>query len=171
MMVECLAPDFAGDMECVDRVANSGLDVFAHNIETVERLTPFVRDARAKYRQTLAVLQRAKGAQGGGMVTKSSVMLGLGESDEEVEQTMRDLRSAGVDCLTLGQYMQPTKRHLKVKEYVTPEKFAHWERVGSRMGFLYTASGPLVRSSYKAGEFFIKNIVDKRRSGAAEEQN
>jgi len=171
MMVECLAPDFAGEMECVDRVSNSGLDVFAHNIETVERLTPFVRDARAKYRQTLAVLQRAKEAQGGGMVTKSSVMLGLGESDEEVEQTMSDLRSVGVECLTLGQYMQPTKRHLKVKEYVTPEKFAHWERVGSRMGFLYTASGPLVRSSYKAGEFFIKNIVEKRRSGDAEEQN
>ena len=121
--------------------------------------------------QTLDVLRRAKGAQGGGMVTKSSVMLGLGESDEEVEQTMRDLRAAGVDCLTLGQYMQPTKRHLKVKEYVTPDKFAHWERVGKRMGFLYTASGPLVRSSYKAGEFFIKNIVEKRRSsgGSAEE--
>ena len=88
----------------------------------------------------------------------------VGETDDEVLQTMRDLRSVGVDCLTLGQYMQPTKRHLKVQEYVTPEKFAHWEKVGGEMGFLYTASGPLVRSSYKAGEFFIKNIVDKRRA-------
>jgi lipoic acid synthetase len=86
-----------------------------------------------------------------------------GERDDEVEQTMRDLRSAGVDCLTLGQYMQPTKRHLKVIEYVTPEKFAKWENVGKELGFLYTASGPLVRSSYKAGEFFIKNIVEARQ--------
>lgn len=90
----------------------------------------------------------------------------IGESDEEVETTMQDLRKAGVDCLTLGQYMQPTKRHLKVVEYVTPEKFAHWENIGKEMGFLYTASGPLVRSSYKAGEFFIKNIVEVRRKNA-----
>ena len=87
----------------------------------------------------------------------------IGESDEEVKRTMEDLREAGVDCLTLGQYMQPTKRHLKVVEYVTPEKFAHWEEFGKKIGFLYTASGPLVRSSYKAGEFFIKNIVEGRR--------
>ena len=146
----------------MDLVANSGLDVFAHNIETVERLTPFVRDPRAKYHQTLAVLQRAKTSKDE-LVTKSSIMLGLGESDDEVRKTMEDLRNVGVDCLTLGQYMQPTKRHLKVVEYVTPEKFAHWENVGKQMGFLYTASGPLVRSSYKAGEFFIKNIVDARK--------
>jgi lipoic acid synthetase len=87
----------------------------------------------------------------------------LGEKDEEVEQTMKDLRNVGVDCLTLGQYMQPTKRHLKVVEYVTPDKYAHWEKRGIELGFLYTASGPLVRSSYKAGEFFIKNIVDRQR--------
>ena len=86
-----------------------------------------------------------------------------GEKDEEVEQTMKDLRAVGVDCLTLGQYMQPTKRHLKVVEYVTPEKYAHWEKRGMELGFLYTASGPLVRSSYKAGEFFIKNIIDSKR--------
>ena len=97
-------------------------------------------------------------------MTKTSIMLGLGETDEEVEQTMKDLREVGVDCLTLGQYMQPTKRHLKVVEYVTPEKFGQWEARGNDLGFLYTASGPLVRSSYKAGEFFIKNIVDKRKS-------
>ena len=163
MLVECLSPDFAGDMECVEAVALSGLDVFAHNIETVERLTPFVRDPRAKYRQTLAVLKHAKHVAPD-LVTKTSIMLGLGETDEEVRQTMEELREVGVDCLTLGQYMQPTKRHLKVQEYVTPEKFAHWERLGREMGFLYTASGPLVRSSYKAGEFFIKNIVNSRKS-------
>ena len=143
-------------------MANSGLDVFAHNIETIERLTPFVRDPRAKYRQTLRVLERVKEVNPQ-MVTKTSIMLGLGEKDEEVEQTMTDLRQVGVDCLTLGQYMQPTKRHLKVFEYVTPEKYAHWEQRGNELGFLYTASGPLVRSSYKAGEFFIKNIVEKKR--------
>jgi len=163
LMVECLSPDFAGDEACVQRVAESGLDVFAHNIETVERLTPGVRDPRAKYRQSLAVLEAAKTCVPD-LVTKTSIMLGLGETDEEVETTMRELRGAGVDCLTLGQYMQPTKRHLKVKEYVTPAKFRQWEELGKSLGFLYTASGPLVRSSYKAGEFFIKNIVDSRKS-------
>jgi len=162
LMVECLAPDFSGNTNCVEMVADSGLDVYAHNIETVERLTPFVRDKRAKYRQTLAVLEHIKKHKPS-MVTKSSIMLGLGETDDEVRQTMLDLRSVGVDCLTLGQYMQPTKRHLKVQEYVTPEKFSEWEKVGGELGFLYTASGPLVRSSYKAGEFFIKNIIEKRR--------
>ena len=93
-----------------------------------------------------------------------------GEKDEEVEQTMQDLRNVGVDCLTLGQYMQPTKRHLKVIEYVTPEKYAHWEKRGIELGFLYTASGPLVRSSYKAGEFFIKNIVETKRQIKSEEK-
>ena len=94
-----------------------------------------------------------------------------GERDDEVETTMKELRAAGVECLTLGQYMQPTKRHLKVQEYVTPEKFAHWERVGKELGFLYTASGPLVRSSYKAGEFFIKNIVEARREGQKQDSS
>jgi len=166
LMVECLSPDFAGDTACVETVASSGLDVFAHNIETVERLTPFVRDPRAKYRQTLQVLQHVKKVQPK-LVTKTSIMVGLGETDEEVKQTMLDLREVGVDCLTLGQYMQPTKRHLKVKEYVTPDKFAYWQRVGDELGFLYTASGPLVRSSYKAGEFFLQNIVEKRRADVA----
>jgi len=161
LLVECLSPDFAGDTEAVAQVAKSGLDVFAHNIETVERLTPFVRDPRAKYRQTLAVLKHAKEVEPN-LVTKTSIMLGLGETDQEIRQTMVDLREVGVDCLTLGQYMQPTKRHLKVKEYVTPAKFEEWRVVGEELGFLYVASGPLVRSSYKAGEFFIKNIVDKR---------
>jgi len=168
LMVECLTPDFAGRLASVEEVADSGLDVFAHNVETVERLTPFVRDRRATYRQTLAVHKHAKDFKPS-LVTKSSIMLGLGETDEEVEQTMLDLRDVGVDCLTLGQYMQPTKRHLKVREYVTPAKFAEWEEVGKKLGFLYTASGPLVRSSYKAGEFFIKNIIQKRQEEKRDE--
>ena len=113
------------------------------------------------FRQSLSVLEGAKKADPD-LITKSSIMLGLGETDEEVEQTMRDLRTAGVDALTLGQYMQPTKKHLKVIEYVTPEKFKSWETIGNELGFLYTASGPLVRSSYKAGEFFLTNILKER---------
>lgn len=112
--MECLVPDFRGDLEQVNTIVKSNLDVFAHNIETVERLTPYVRDKRAKYRQTLEVLAGAKKFNPE-LLTKSSIMLGLGESDEEVLQTMKDLQTAGVDCVTLGQYMQPTKRHLKVK--------------------------------------------------------
>jgi len=162
LLVGCLSPDFSGNKEAVRAVVTSGLDVFAHNIETVDRLTPFVRDPRAKYRQTLEVLKFSKMTRPD-LVTKTSIMLGLGETDEEVRTTMEELREVGVDCLTLGQYMQPTKRHLKVKEYVTPGQFGHWESVGRELGFLYTASGPLVRSSYKAGEFFIKNIVEKRK--------
>lgn len=148
-------------------IANSGVDVFAHNIETVEKLTPFVRDRRAAYRQTLSVLREAKEINRN-LVTKSSIMLGLGETDEEIEQTMTDLRGVGVDCLTLGQYMQPTARHLKVIEYVEPSKFKHWEEKGNELGFLYTASGPLVRSSYKAGEFFITSILRNRKKYSEE---
>uniref|UniRef100_D3TM61 Lipoyl synthase, mitochondrial n=1 Tax=Glossina morsitans morsitans TaxID=37546 RepID=D3TM61_GLOMM len=162
IFVECLVPDFRGELSCVKTIATSGLDVYAHNIETVEKLTPYVRDRRANYRQTLHVLKEAKRFNKN-LITKSSIMLGLGETDEEVEQTMQDLREAGVECLTLGQYMQPTKRHLKVIEYVTPEKFKQWEDRGNMLGFLYTASGPLVRSSYKAGEFFITSILKERK--------
>lgn len=161
--VECLTPDFRGNVDCVDVVANSGLDVFAHNIETVERLQWLVRDPRANYKQSLNVLARAKEANPK-LVTKTSIMLGLGESDEDILKTMKDLRENGVDCLTLGQYMQPTKRHLKVSEWVTPEKFDYWKTVGDKLGFLYTASGPLVRSSYKAGEYYIANIVKQKQS-------
>uniref|UniRef100_T1PG22 Lipoyl synthase, mitochondrial n=1 Tax=Musca domestica TaxID=7370 RepID=T1PG22_MUSDO len=162
IFVECLVPDFRGNLSCVETIAKSGLDVYAHNIETVEKLTPFVRDRRADYRQTLKVLTEAKKFNSK-LLTKSSIMLGLGESDAEVEQTMQDLRQADVDCLTLGQYMQPTKKHLKVIEYVTPEKFKTWENRGKELGFLYTASGPLVRSSYKAGEFLITSILKTRQ--------
>lgn len=162
MYVECLTPDFRGDDKCIERVAMSGLDVFAHNVETVERLQWLVRDPRANYNQSIGVLVKAK-KYNPKLVTKTSLMLGLGEKDEDILKTMEDLRKNNVDCLTLGQYMQPTKRHLKVTEFVTPEKFEYWKEMGDKMGFLYTASGPLVRSSYKAGEFFIANIVKQRK--------
>ena len=164
MLVEALTPDFQGNMDLVDRVATSGLDVYAHNIETVRRTTARVRDHRAGYDQTLTVLRRAKTH---GVVTKTSIMLGVGETDEDLRETLRDLREAGVDVVTFGQYLQPSKRHMAVKAYVTPEKFDEWRVEAEGMGFLYVASGPLVRSSYKAGEFFIKNIVEKRKLGYA----
>ncbi|VDN55234.1 unnamed protein product [Dracunculus medinensis] len=160
IIIECLLPDFAGSFECIEIVAKSGLEVYAHNIETVRRLTPTVRDPRAKYDQSLNVLKYAKELNDG-LITKSSIMLGLGETDSEVIETLKDLRSVGVQALTLGQYMQPTKRHLLVKEWITPEKFEYWKKLGDELGFLYTASGPLVRSSYKAGEYFLSNIVKR----------
>ncbi|KAJ2824675.1 hypothetical protein IWW50_003215 [Coemansia erecta] len=166
MMIECLTPDFQGRPELIEPVALSGLDVYAHNIETVEGLQRAVRDYRANYKQSMFVLEHVKATKPT-LLTKSSIMLGVGETDAEVMQTMRDLRSAGVDIVTLGQYMRPTKRHMKVHEYVTPEKFKHWEQVGNELGFIYTASGPLVRSSYKAGEFFISEILRKRAAASA----
>lgn len=162
-LVEALVPDFSGNKEEIVRVARSGLDVYAHNMETVERTTPFVRDRRAHYRQSLDALAEAKRAQPS-LITKTSLMLGCGETDPEVEQTLRDLREHNVDVVTFGQYMRPTKRHMKVSEYVPPEKFEHWQQLAESMGFLYVASGPLVRSSYKAGEFFLKNVLNQRRA-------
>ena len=163
ILVECLTGDFQGKFADALTVASSGLDVFAHNIETVERLTPHVRDRRAKYRQSLSILEAVK-KEHPQIITKSSIMLGLGESDEEVLNALKDLRTAGVECVTLGQYMRPTKRHLKVEEYVHPDKFEEWEQKGKSLGFLYVASGPLVRSSYRAGELFIKNVLKSRRA-------
>lgn len=167
LLVEVLAPDFRGNMDSVQVLASSGLNVFAHNLETVNRLQAFVRDPRANYKQSMDVLIRAKNSIEG-LVTKTSLMLGLGETDEEIVETMSDLKRNGVDIVTFGQYMQPTKRHLKVKEYVTPEKFKHWEEVGNEMGFALTISGPLVRSSYRAGEYYIKNIIKDKTGISAE---
>ncbi|XP_078437175.1 radical SAM superfamily protein [Wolffia australiana] len=158
ILIECLTSDFRGDLEAVAHLANSGLNVFAHNIETVKRLQRIVRDPRAGYEQSLSVLKHAK-LCAPGMVTKSSVMLGLGESDDEIEQAMIDLRAVDVDILTLGQYLQPTPLHLTVKEYVSPEKFDYWKERGEKLGFRYVASGPLVRSSYRAGELFVQKLV------------
>ncbi|PON68139.1 Lipoyl synthase [Parasponia andersonii] len=166
IMVECLTSDFRGDLTAVDTLVHSGLDVFAHNIETVKRLQRIVRDPRAGYQQSLSVLKHAKVSKKG-MITKSSIMLGLGESDDELKEAMADLRDIDVDILTLGQYLQPTPLHLTVKEYVTPEKFAFWKEYGESIGFRYVASGPLVRSSYRAGELFVKTMVRERANNTA----
>eukprot|EP01135_Chromosphaera_perkinsii_P004138 Nk52_evm45s270 gene=Nk52_evmTU45s270 len=160
ILVECLTPDFSGNMDSVAKVANSGLEVYAHNLETVEDMQMYVRDRRANYKQSMDVLIHAKKSNPK-ILTKTSLMLGLGEKDEEILQTLKDLRANDVDVVTFGQYLQPTKRHLKVKEFVTPEKFDYWAKVGEELGFKYVASGPMVRSSYKAGEYYIKNIIRK----------
>jgi lipoyl synthase len=167
ILVECLTGDFAGDLEMVKLVARSGMDVYAHNVETVESLTPQVRDRRATFRQSLAVLKTAKEARED-LITKTSIMLGLGETEEELWETLRELRKVGVDVVTFGQYMRPTKRHMAVHEYITPDTFELWRQRALDMGFLYVASGPLVRSSYKAGEAFIENVLKKRRAGRVE---
>lgn len=166
LIVEILTPDFRGDQKLIWELVESQPDVFAHNIETVERLTPGVRDPRATYRQSLRVLELVK-EKDPKMYTKSSIMLGLGEQDEEILQALKDLRIVGCDVVTFGQYLQPTPRHLKVIEFITPEKFKHWQTVAEAMGFLYVASGPLVRSSYKAGEFFMKGVIEKNRKEEA----
>ena len=163
LLVETLTGDFMGDLDAVRVVAESGVDVYAHNVETVEGLTPYVRDRRADFRQSLRVLEHVKAVRGAeGVVTKTSLMLGLGEQEAEVRDALRELRRAGVDVVTFGQYMRPTKRHLKVERYVPPAEFEAWRRRALDMGFLYVASGPLVRSSYKAGEAFIENVLRKR---------
>ncbi|MEQ1878885.1 MAG: lipoyl synthase [Bdellovibrionia bacterium] len=162
MIVEILTPDFKGNREHIERLVRAKPDVFAHNVETVERLQRKVRDPRANYQQSLSVLRMIK-EMDPAMYTKTSVMLGLSETDDEVLQTMKDIRAAGVDVITFGQYLQPTPRHLKVEEYVTPEKFKFWKDTADEMGFLYSASGPLVRSSYRAGEFFMKGVIEKNR--------
>ena len=172
IIVEALTPDFCGELDLVTQVATSGLDVYAHNIETVERLTPRVRDRRAGYTQSLQVLGHVKSVNPD-VLTKTSIMLGLGETDDEIRRTMQDLRNNNVDVVTFGQYLQPSRRHLPVKEYVTPEKFEEWRiEAEDKYGFKYCASGPLVRSSYKAGEFFLKNMVreKKREREALEEE-
>ncbi|KAI9572852.1 hypothetical protein HD554DRAFT_2063546 [Boletus coccyginus] len=156
-LVEALTGDFTGSLDHVSVVAKSGLDVYAHNVETVEALTPYVRDRRATFRQSLRVLQHAK--KEGVRITKTSIMLGVGEDEDQVMDALRELRKTEVDVVTFGQYMRPTKRHMKVDRYVEPTEFDRWKQVAEDMGFLYVASGPLIRSSYKAGEYFIENVL------------
>ena len=160
LLVEILTPDFRGKKESIREVLNSNPHVFAHNIETVERLTPQVRDRRASYRQSLEVLKQVK-MERKDIFTKSSIMLGLGESNEEVCQVLRDLRAVACDVVTFGQYLRPQARHLPVQKYLTPDEFHQWKKTALSYGFLYSASGPLVRSSYRAGEFFIKGVLEK----------
>jgi lipoic acid synthetase len=161
LLVEALIPDFQGDLEAVRSVVDAGVDVLDHNIETVERLQAVVRDRRANYGQSLRVLRGAKGMRDG-LFTKSSIMLGLGETRDEVLETMRDLREADVDIVTLGQYLRPSDWHLPVREYVPPETFDQLREAGEAMGFAYVAAGPLVRSSYRAGEFFLEKVIRDR---------
>lgn len=154
--VEALTPDFQGNLRDVETVVNSGLEVFAQNVETVKRLTHPVRDPRAGYEQTLQVLAHAKQHRAS-VLTKSSLMLGLGETDAEIVQTMDDLRAAKVDILTLGQYLRPTPNHLEIQRWVTPEEFAQYREAALARGFLECVSGPLVRSSYRAERALERN--------------
>ncbi|MDH3337923.1 MAG: lipoyl synthase [Gammaproteobacteria bacterium] len=156
--VEALTPDFNGVMEHVEIVVDSGLDVFAQNVETVRRLTHPVRDPRAGYEQTIDVLRHAKDYRPE-VLTKTSLMLGLGERDNEIMRTMDDLRDANVDILTLGQYLRPTPNHLALDRYVTPDEFDLYRREGLDKGFLEVVAGPLVRSSYRAEQVLQKNNV------------
>jgi lipoyl synthase len=161
LLVEVLTPDFQGDAGAVRTVGRAAPDVFANNIETVRRLTPAVRDGKAGYDQTLGVLARMK-REFPRVVTKSSIMVGLGESEAEVTETMADLRANGVDILTLGQYLRPSAWHLPVVEFVSPERFAAYREAGLGLGFRYVASGPLVRSSYRAAELFLRGEIEAR---------
>jgi lipoic acid synthetase len=156
--VEALTPDFEGVEAHVECVVDSGLDVFAQNVETVRRLTHPVRDPRAGYEQTIEVLRHAKQHRPD-VLTKTSLMLGLGERDNEIAETMADLREANVDILTLGQYLRPTPNHLAVERFVSPEEFDSYRREGLEMGFLEVVAGPMVRSSYRAEQVLQKNNV------------
>ncbi|MEQ1507932.1 MAG: lipoyl synthase [Myxococcota bacterium] len=160
--IEVLIPDFRGNVGHLLKVVEAGPDVIAQNLETVERLTWPVRDRKASYRTTLEVLRNIK-AIDPTRLTKSSLMVGLGETPTEMQRAMEDLRVVDVDFLTIGQYLQPTKDHLPVTEFVPPDQFAAYERLGLELGFAYVASGPLVRSSYKAGEFFIHRYLEQNR--------
>ena len=162
-LVEALVPDFRGDPGLVERVADAGPDVIAHNVETVERLQRPVRDPRAGYEQSLSVLSHV--AREYGCHTKTSLMLGVGEHDAEVYEALADCRAAGVEVVTLGQYLQPSPSHLDVERYVHPATFETWREVAEEeLDFLYCASGPLVRSSYRAGELFVEALWREGRS-------
>ena len=161
VLLEMLTPDFEGQPEAIETITGADLAVLAHNVETVERLTPTVRDPRASYQQSLDVLAHAKRIRGQ-LLTKSSIMVGLGESSQELVQTMRDLRSVGVEILTLGQYLRPSLKHLPVVEYVTPEQFDRYADAARDIGFDFVAAGPLVRSSYRAGELYVEGRLRRR---------
>ena len=156
--MEVLIPDFQGDADLIQKIIDAEPDVIAHNVETVERLQQPVRDPRAGYEQSLAVLEQVESESD--IYTKTSIMLGVGEYDHEVYQTLSDLREADVDIVTLGQYLQPSRTHLDVETYVHPSKFETWREVAEEeLDFLYCASGAMVRSSYKAGELFVDALL------------
>lgn len=158
VLIEVLIPDFQGEPDLVEKIIDARPDVIAHNVETVERLQSHVRDPRAGYEQSLGVLRQV--TEHSDIHTKSSIMLGHGEYDHEVYETLTDLRDHDVDIVTLGQYLQPSHEHLPVEEFVHPDKFETWREVAEEeLDFLYCASGPMVRTSYKAGEFFIEALL------------
>ena len=166
ILVEALVPDFRGDIEAIRIVVESRLDVYAHNIETVDRLQGRVRDPRAGYPQSLATLRAAKyyaRETGQPLFTKSAIMLGLGETEAELGEAFTDLRSHEVDVLTLGQYLRPSLGHLPVESYLSPEEFSRLGKAAEAQGFLYVAAGPMVRSSYRAGEFFVEGMIRSRK--------
>jgi len=163
VLVEVLIPDFQGEEELIREIIEAEPDVIAHNVETVARLQQPVRDRRAGYEQSLEVLEQVE--RESEIYTKTSIMLGVGEYDHEVYQTLSDLREADVDVVTLGQYLQPSRSHLDVSAYVHPHTFETWQRVAEEeLDFLYCASGPMVRSSYKAGELFVDAVLREGRS-------
>jgi len=158
MLIEVLTPDFAGNLVAIKTIVDAKPDVYAHNIETVRRLQKTARDGRAGYEQSLRVLEAVKKFNPD-IFTKSSIMLGLGESRDEVVESMKDLRKIGVDVLAIGQYLRPSSWHLKVQEYIPPETFEEYKQIGESLGFSYVAAGPLVRTSYRAGEFFVESMI------------
>jgi len=163
--VEALTPDFRGNKVCVETVVDSGLQVFAQNLETVQRLTHVVRDRRAGYQQTLDVLAHAKRHRPQ-VITKTSLMLGLGETDAEIREALADLAAHQVDIVTFGQYLRPTPNHLAVERFVSPDEFARYRDIGLEMGFMEVVSGPLVRSSYRADRVFEQNNVGLGAAGS-----
>ncbi|HKX45135.1 MAG TPA: lipoyl synthase, partial [Planctomycetota bacterium] len=165
-VVETLIPDYAGAP--LGALMAAGPDVLAHNVEVVDRLQRKIRDPRCSFERSLGTLGDAKRVHGAGF-TKSSLMLGLGETDAEVRESLERLRAADVDFLTLGQYLRPTPKHAPVREYVEPERFDRWRAVGLELGFRYVAAGPLVRSSYKAAEYFAERAVRERRAAGTTE--
>jgi lipoic acid synthetase len=168
ILVEVLIPDFQGERELVGKIVDAEPDVIAHNVETVERLQWPIRDRRAGYEQSLSVLKQAAQSDA---YTKTSLMLGVGEYHHEVYQTMRDLRSASVDIVTFGQYLQPSRSHLAVSEFVHPDAFETYRRIAEEeLDFLYCASGPMVRSSYRAGELFVESILRGEDEQTARQQ-
>ncbi len=158
MLVETLLGDFMGNMDYVDISVDAKPDVWAHNIEVVRRLQRIIRDVRCSYERSLDVLRRVK-QRDPSRITKSSIMVGIGETDDEVLECMADLRAAGVDIVTLGQYLRPSPKHAAVDRFVTPEQFAAYAEHAKTLGFAYAASGPLVRSSYKAAEVFVRSVL------------
>jgi lipoic acid synthetase len=167
ILIETLLGDFGGHMDYVDVTADARPHVWAHNIEVVKRLQRTIRDVRCSYEKSLGVLAHVKDRDAS-HVTKSSIMVGIGEHDDEVLETLADLRKAGVDLVTIGQYLRPTPKHAEVDRYVTPETFESYAEAARAMGFAFVASGPLVRSSYKAAEVFVRSILRPGDPAAAD---